>query len=391
MQFGGRSAPPYRSCSRRHCAAAKSRPQLFFAAAAVLMAAIAAPVNAQQPAVPVGTVYAERQPIAKTRDFVGRVEATDRVEVRARVKGYLEQILFKEGQTVKKGDLLYQIEKGLFQADVEQAQGALERSKAAKTLTAIQLQRAQELLEKSAGTAVARDQALAADQQAEATVMASQANLDTSKINLGYTDITSPIAGKISKTNITVGNVVGPDSGVLTLIVSEDPMYVTFPVSERELLQAQLNPSSGNLAGTKIKIRFADGSTYNREGSINFVDVSVNRATDTVLVRATMANPDGVLIDGQLVSVTIETGAPEQKVVVPQAALIADQEGVYVFVVEDGKAVVKRIKTGGESGPNVVVENGLTGGEQVIVQGIQSLRPGQPVQAAPMPASLKGI
>ena len=346
--------------------------------------------RAQQPqTVPVGTVYAEKRPIAQIRDFVGRVDATDRVEIRARVKGYLEDVLFKEGEIVHKGEPLYRIEKGLFQADVENAQGALERSKAAKTLTVIQLERAQQLLEKNAGTAVARDQALAADQQAQGAIMADEASLDTAKINLGYTDIVSPITGKISKTNITVGNVVGPDSGILTTIVSQDPMYVTFPVSQRELLQAHFS-NAVDLTKIKIKIRFADGSTYKHEGTINFIDVSVDRATDTVLARATIPNPDGTLIDGQLVSVSVQVGEPEEKVVVPQAALIADQQGVYLFVVEDGKAAVRRVKPGGENGPNVVIDEGLKGGEQVIVEGIQSIRPGQAVQAAPMPASLKG-
>ncbi len=362
----------------------------FFAATLALTIVSAITANAQQSAVPVGTVLAERRPITQTRDFVGRVDATDRVEIRARVKGYLDAVLFKEGEIVKKGDPLYRIEKGLFQADVVNAQGALERTKAAKTLTAIQLQRAEDLLAKSAGTAVARDQALAADQQAEGAIMADQASLDTANINLGYTDIVSPITGKISKTNITVGNVVGPDTGVLTTIVSQDPMYVTFPVSQRELLDAHLSTDPADLAKVKIKIRFADGSTYKHEGTINFLDVSVNRATDTVLARATIPNPDGTLIDGQLVSVSVQAGEPQEKVVIPQGALIADQEGVYVFVVEDGKAVVKRIKPGGELGANVVVNEGLKGGEQVIVEGLQSIRPGQPVQAAPMPASLKG-
>jgi len=297
-------------------------------------------------------------------------------------------VLFKEGDIVKKGDQLYQIEKGLFQAAVEAAKGALERSKAAKTLTAIQLQRAQELLEKNAGTAVARDQALAADQQAQGQILADQANLDTANINLGYTDIASPIAGKVSKTNVTAGNVVGPASGILTLIVSQDPMYISFPVSQRELLQAQLSGRGLDLTNIKIKIRFADGSTYQHEGTVNFIDVSVDRSTDTVLARATMPNPDGALIDGQLVSVAVEAGAPQEKVVVPQSALIADQQGVYVFAVEDGKAVVKRIKTGGESGPNIVVDEGLKGGEQIIVEGLQSIRPGQAVLAAPAATGL---
>ena len=386
MPFGDLRALCKRMSGRGFAARKNWRARAFAVTVLALNVAAAIPAAAQQAqpaAVPVGTVYAERQSISNIRDFVGRVEATGRVDIRARVQGYLEQVLFKEGDIVKKGDQLYQIEKGLFQAAVEAAKGALERSKAAKTLTAIQLQRAQELLEKNAGTAVARDQALAADQQAQGQILADQANLDTANINLGYTDIASPIAGKVSKTNVTAGNVVGPASGVLTLIVSQDPMYISFPVSQRELLQAQLSGRGMDLTNIKIKIRFADGSTYKHEGIVNFIDVSVDRATDTVLARATMPNPDGALIDGQLVSVAVEAGAPQDKVVVPQSALIADQQGVYVFAVEDGKAVVKRIKTGGESGPNIVVDEGLKGGEQIIVEGLQSIRPGQAVQAAP--------
>jgi len=367
---------------------ARKRPLCVAVAALAVAAAIPAAAQQQTATVPVGTVYAEKQQIAESRDFVGRVEAINRVEVRARVKGYLEDVLFTEGDIVKKGQPLYHIEKGLFQAAVEQARGALERSKSAKVLTAIQLQRAQDLLDKNAGTAVARDQALAADQQAEGAILSDQANLDTANINLGYTDIVSPIDGKVSKTNVTVGNVVGPDTGALTLIVSQDPMYISFPVSQRELLQAQLSGQGLDLKSIKVKIRFADGSAYKHEGTVNFIDVSVDRATDTVLARATIPNPDDSLIDGQLVSVAVQAGAPVEKVVVPQAALIADQEGVYVFAVEDGKAVVKRIKTGGESGTNVVVNEGLNGGEQIVVEGLQSLRPGQPVQASPSATSL---
>ena len=347
------------------------------------------PADAQEKAVPVGTVYAQLQEIAKSRDFVGRVEAVDRVSVQARVKGFLEAVLFKEGDFVNKGDPLYHIERGPFQAAVEQARGGLERSKAAKTLTQIQLQRAEELLTRNAGTAVARDQALAADQQAEGQILSDQANLDNANINLGYTDIVAPISGKISKTNVTMGNVVGPESGVLTVIVSQDPMYVTFPVSQREFLNLQAQGREVDRKDIKVRIRFANGVTYNQLGTINFVDVMVDRATDTVLVRAKMPNPDGLLVDGQLVTVVLQASKPQQKVTIPQAALIADQQGIYVFVVEDGKAAVRRVKTGGEEGPDIIVNDGLKGGEQIIVEGLQSIRPGQPVQATPVPASLK--
>jgi membrane fusion protein (multidrug efflux system) len=352
----------------------------------------ALPAAAQQQGsaapIAVGTVTAERRPIAQTREFVGRVEAIDRVEVRARVTGYLEEVLFKEGDLIMQGTPLYQIEKGLFQAAVEQAQGALERSKGAQALSAIQLQRAQELLDKNAGTAVARDQAKAADEGAKGTVMQDEANLSTANINLGYTDIASPITGKVSKTNVTRGNVIGPDSGVLTMIVSQDPMYVTFPVSQREFLALQETGRQLNISELKVRIRFSDDSAYEQVGKVNFVDVSVDRATDTVLVRATFPNPSSGLIDGQFVRVTVEAGTPQEKVLVPQAALISDQEGVYVFVIKDGKAAVARIKIEGEIGADVIVEQGLSGGEQIIVQNLQAVRPGAPVQASPMPQAL---
>jgi membrane fusion protein (multidrug efflux system) len=337
-------------------------------------------------AIAVGTVAAERKAIARSGVLVGRVEAIQRVEVRARVTGYLEEVLFKEGDLIKEGAPLYRIEKGLFEAAVTAAEAAVERSKAAKVLTEVQLQRAQELLDKNSGTVVARDQALAADQQAKGQLMGDQANLATAKINLGYTDIVTPIKGKVGKTNITKGNVVGPNSGVLTVIVSQDPMYVSFPVSQREYLAAL--ERKADIDRIRARIRFSDGKTYGGVGEINFVDVSVNRSTDTILVRATLPNPEGTLVDGQLVQVVLDSGTAEEKVLVPQAALIADQAGVYVFVVEDGKAVVKRIKTGAEVGADVVVENGLNGGEQVIVQGLQGTRPGAPVQAAPLPKTM---
>jgi membrane fusion protein (multidrug efflux system) len=334
-------------------------------------------------AIPVGTVIAERKAINATFDFVGRVEAVNRVQIQARVKGFLDSVNFKEGDAVKEGDPLYHIEPGLFQAAVEQAQGALERSKAAKALTAIQLDRAEQLLKTQAGSVVARDQAKAADDQANGAILTDEANLQTAQINLGYTEIAAPISGKIGRTNITKGNVVGPDSGPLTLIVSQDPMYVTFPVSQRDLLQAQKTRRGADIKD--VRLRFSDGSSYEEVGSINFVDVTVDRATDTVTVRATMPNPKGVLIDGQFVQVKLESGKSEEKVLIPQAALIADQEGVYVFVVEDGKAAVRRIRPGAGQGPDVVVESGLSGGEQVIVQGLQGVRPGMAVRANPLP------
>ena len=204
-----------------------------------------------------------------------------------------------------------------------------------------------------------RDQALASDQQAAGQILIDQANLDTANINLGYTEISSPIAGKIGRTNITKGNVVGPDSGPLALVVSQDPMYVTFPVSQRELLHRR--GRQGRRPSIKVRLRFSDGSLYDRDGEINFVDVSVDRTTDSVHRARHHPQPEGVLIDGQLVRVLVQSGEPMEKVVIPQAALIADQQGVYVFMVEDGKAAVRRVKVGGRAAPASSIESGLSG------------------------------
>lgn len=357
--------------------------------AALIVCGLYAPADAQTkqepPAVPVGVIAAEKKPVTQAFDFVGRVQAVDRVQVRARVTGYLEDVLFKEGDLIQGGAPLYHLEKGLFEAAVGQAEGALERSKATKTLTEVQLARAEDLLARNAGTVVARDQALSADQSAKGQITTDEANLQTAKINLGYTSIKSPITGKVGKTSITKGNVVGPDSGPLTVIVSQDPMYVSFPVSQREFLRAREVGHKIDVTDITASLRFADGSSYKPVGKINFVDPSVDRSTDTILVRAAFPNPDHVLVDGQFVRVGLEIGTPEEKVVIPQAALISDQQGVYVFVASDGKAAVRRIKPAGESGSGVIIDQGLNVGELVIVEGLQGMRPGAPVQATPLP------
>jgi len=341
--------------------------------------------------VPVGTVKAERKAISKGWEFVGRVEAINRVDIRARVKGYLEAVLFKEGDLVKEGDPLYRIEKGLFEAAVGQAEGALQKSKAEYELAVKTRQRQEELFSKNVTPEQKLDEAHAAEGKEKGNVTTDEANLKAARINLSYTDILAPIAGKIGRAALTKGNVIGPESGVLTTIVSQDPMYVTFPVSQRDFLQAQESGRRGDLDlnDIKVQLRYSDGSMYDQVGQFNFVDVSVDRATDTLLMRATIPNPKGGLTDGQIMHVMVEGGTPEEKVMIPQAALIADQEGVYVFVVEDGKAVVKRVKPGGERGTNVMIESGLSAGDLVIVEGLQGVRPGIAVRASPLPQAIR--
>lgn len=352
-----------------------------------LAATLAETRAADQPPTRVGVVTAAKEPINPAKEFVGRIEAVERVSVRARITGFLQEVLFKEGDIVKEGAPLYRIESEPFEAAVQQAQGALVKAQGQAANAKTQLDRAETLLKSQSGSVAVRDQRLAEEQTAKGDVLVGEANLQTAKINLGYTEITAPITGMIGRTSVTKGNVVGPDSGVLTTIVSRDPMYVTVPVSQREFLQLKGDERQSASAALTVHLRFSDGSAYEFPGRINFIDVSVDKATDAVLVRASVPNPQGLLIDGQLVKVAIQGDEPEEKVVVPQAALIADQQGVYVFVVEDGKAIVRRLKLGGERGADVIVESGLNGGEQVIVEGMEALRPDAPVIAAPVPKS----
>ncbi len=367
--------------------------RLLLCTAAALCTLAGAPRGwAQQPTtIPVGTVAAELRPITKATEFVGRIEAMDRVDVRARVTGFLEDVLFKEGNFVKENDVLYRIERESFDAAVQQARGALLEAQGNYANATAQRARTEELTKTDVASRALLDERKAAETSAQGQVVITDANLKAANVNLGYTDIVAPISGQIGRSKLTKGNVVGPDSGVLTTIVSHDPMYVTFPVSQREFLKVkerEAREARQQVLG--VRIRFSDGSTYDPTGRIDFVDVTVDRATDFVLVRATIPNPNGALIDGQLVRVSVEADKPEEKVLVPQSALVVDQQGPYVFVVVDGKAAVARVKLGGESGPYAIVDDGLKGGEQVVVQGMESLRPGASVVASPAPPPLSG-
>jgi membrane fusion protein, multidrug efflux system len=360
----------------------------------VAVALAVVPTNAQQQpsqAIPVNVSGAEKRAVTPGTRFVGRIEAVERVDIRARVTGYLDAVLFKDGDRVKTGAALYRIEKPPFEAKLAQAQADIARATAQLDNATAQRERADELVKTSATSLAVRDDRVAQEKTAQGSLAAAQAERMTAQINLDYTDIRSPIDGQIGRTAATRGNVVGPDSGVLATIVSADPMYVSFPVSQREFIQLRERTQGMPRPELyKVIVQFSNGSTYPSPGKINFVDVKVDRATDTVLVRASLPNPDGVLVDGQLVQVTVESEKQEERVLVPQTALIADQEGIYVFVVENSKAAVRRLKVGQAVGPSVIVESGLSGGELVVVGGAQQLRPGAPVRATPVEKPLGG-
>lgn len=362
------------------------------AAVLALASGPAAAQPASPSAPPVGVMQVTREAVTEAVAFVGRIEAIERVNLVARVTGFLEERAFREGQEVRKDDLLFIIERAPYLAAVEAAKAKLASAEAAKTNADAQLARAEELLRTRDTSPAVRDQRKAEAEMAAAQVLEAQAALTRAEINLGYTLIRAPVAGRIGRAAVSPGNVVGPETGPLALLVGQDPMYVTFAVSQRVFLD--LDREARRDAGQKLRVRlrFQDGSRYDQAGQIDFVDVTVAQGTDTVTVRARIDNPDRRLIDGQFVSVAVEGPEPEQRVVIPQAAMMLDQQGAYVFVVEDGRAAIKRLRLGQPiEGGRIVVEDGLAGGEMLIVDGLQRVRAGQPVQGVPAaPRPMRG-
>jgi membrane fusion protein (multidrug efflux system) len=355
--------------------------------AAALAAFVTLPALAQE-AVPVGTIIAAKQSVSNALTYVGRVQAINSVSVRARVTGYLDAVLFTEGDPVKEGDRLFQIDPAPFAAAVQQAQGQLLQAQGDYANASLQSQRAEELVRTNVTSVAERDRRVAEQQHAQGAVIIADANLKTAEINLGYATITAPVSGRVGRAQVTKGNLVGPDTGQLTLIVSQDPMYVLFPVSQTEFLRIRAQGQNVNRGNVSVRLHFADGSAYDQTGKVNFIDVAVDPSTDTVLVRAEFPNPNGILVDKQFVTVSVVSDTPDEKVVIPQAALLADQEGVYVFVVQDGKAAIRRVKPGVEVGAGIAIDSGLAAGDQVVVNGTQTLRPGAAVTASPIPASM---
>lgn len=348
--------------------------------------------NAAPPAPPpsVGVIGVARKPITEAAAFVGRVEAIDKVDLRARVTGFLEKRHFTEGQDVAVDDLLFTLERAPYEAEVEQRQAELARAEANAQNAELQLRRARELLRNQNIPQATVDERVAASASAQADILQAKAALRQAQINLGYTEIRSPIVGRIGRAAFSEGNLVGPDSGILATIVHQDPMYVTFPVSQREVLEFQRRVAEreADPAHVVVRLRLSDGSLYPQPGRINFLDVQVSPGTDTVTVRAEVPNPKRTLVEGQFASVTVESETPEPALVVPQAAVQTDQAGSFVLVVDSEKKVeVRRVTLGASQEGDVVVAKGLKEGEQIVLEGIQKVRPGQVVSPAPASAA----
>jgi membrane fusion protein (multidrug efflux system) len=370
----------------------------FAAQLGIFVVLAAAPALAQAPGGPpaVGVVTVEQATITETSEFVGRVQAIQRVALTARVTAFQEERLFVEGTEVHAGDLLYKLERGPFEADVSNKEGAVADNSAKLLNATIQLNRAKTLLTTPAGQQSTVDDAVAAQRSQAAQLAEAQAALRQSRINLDYTEIHAPIDGQISRTSITPGNVVSPSTGPLAMIVSQDPMYVTFPVAVRLLTELRARYAGrGGLNAVQVRLKLPDGTPYDQSGKIDYVDPSVSPGTDTILVRAVIANPvrgtpapgrlvERSLIDGAFVTVSVEGIEPVTALAIPRAAVMSDQSGNYVFVVgPDNKVARRAIQLGQSTAALAVIADGLKQGETVILDGLQRVRPGVQVAAGP--------
>jgi membrane fusion protein (multidrug efflux system) len=346
--------------------------------------------EAQAPPAPaVGVRAAETRGVARSYEFIGRIGAINTVQLRARVEGFLEKRLFTEGQEVKANDLLYQIEREPYQAQVDQAKAKLDSDQAQVVNAELQYRRSFELAQHQNAPQSQADKDKATLQSYQASVAQDQAALEVAKINLGYTEIRAPVDGRIGRTAYTDGNLVNAASGVLATIVSQDPIYAIFPVAQRTLedIRAERQQENGRTIKIEIRVKLANGKEYPHPGVWNFTDPQVNQQTDTLIMRATLPNPDRQLVDGQFATVVVKERKEQPRLVVPQAALQLDQAGTFVLVVNpDSKVETRRVTPGPVDGTDIVITDGLKVGEQVIVEGIQKVRPGQAVTATPLPS-----
>ena len=345
----------------------------------------------------VGVIRVERRPMTDSYEFNGRIQAINSVNIVARVTAWLDKQLFAEGTDVKKGGLLYTLERPPFQAAVDRQKSAVAQAEAQLANADIELRRAQQLVERSAGTQQRLDNAEASQRVAVAQLKAAQAQLKTAQIDLDYTDIYSPIDGRIGRTSVTIGNLVSSSSGTLTTVVSQDPMYVVFPIPTRRAIELREAYSrQGGFDAVKIRLRLPDGRIYGETGKLDFINNAVAQDTDTFLIRGVIPNPvlesataGGVklreLVADEFVTVLVESVQPKLVIAVPRAAILADQQGDYVYVVDDQNiARQRRVRLGQLTPETAGIADGLKEGEQVIVEGVQRARPNAPVTPAPI-------
>jgi multidrug efflux system membrane fusion protein len=366
---------------------ARSRFVLPVIAAAALAASACSRGGAQAAAPPPPEVDAAQvivRPVRQWDEFSGRTAATDAVDVRARVSGYIDRIAFKEGGEVKAGDLLFVIDPRPYRAAYDSAAAQLAHARATEQLAQEEEQRAQRLI---AGKAISReefDMRRAGSTQSSADVRAAEAAVATARLNLGFTEVRSPIAGRVSRAMLTLGNLAQADQSVLTSVVSQDPVYVYFQPDEQTFLRYAELARKGERAksANPVRVGLATDKDHPYTGTVNFINNQVDPATGTISLRAVVPNPDRIFTPGLYARVQLEGGADITAILIDDKAVMTDQDRKYVYVVgPENKAVRKDVTLGGFADELRIVRSGLDANDKVIVAGLQKIFvPNEPVK-----------
>jgi membrane fusion protein, multidrug efflux system len=344
------------------------------------------------PATPVSVAIVEQRDIALWDEFSGRLEAIERVDVRARVAGQVQTVHFREGALVRQGDLLITIDPAPYAAEVRRAEAQVAAAQAELVLARSELDRSRQLWERRVVPQRDLDERLNAERGAEANLRAAEAGLEVARLNLGYTSVRAPVAGRVGRLEVTVGNLVaaGPGAPVLTTLVSIDPIYASFSADEETVarvlgsLGAEPHGQLGRIP-VRMDTATSDGTSY--EGALQLVDNQVDGSSGTVFARAVFANPDGLLIPGQFARLQVGRATTEPAVLVSERAVGTDQDKKFVTVVgQDDKAEYREVTLGPSVDGLRVVTQGVAPGERVVVNGLQRVRPGTLVapQLVPM-------
>ncbi|OWT77360.1 MULTISPECIES: efflux RND transporter periplasmic adaptor subunit [unclassified Achromobacter] len=342
-------------------------------------------LNPGPPQVGVVTVQPERTP--SVSELPGRVDAVRDAQIRARVTGIVQKLAFEQGGDVKENQLLFKIDPAPYKAAYDQAAAQLKQSQADLFSAKALADRYAPLVKANAVSKQEYDNAVASYRQADAAVAAARANLQTASINLGYTDVTSPISGRIGKPLVTEGALVeGSAATQMALVQQLDPIYVDFTQSTTELAQLRRALASGQLQkigdnSAQAKVLLEDGSEYKHAGKLLFTGITVDPGTGQVNLRAEFPNPEHDLLPGMYVRVRLAQGVDAQALLVPQQALQRTPDGLQsLMLVRDGKVASVNVTTAGVNNGRWIVTSGLKAGDVVIVEGFQKIRPGAPVK-----------
>jgi len=330
-------------------------------------------------------------PISKeiypTYSTTGRIEAQNSIDIIARVSGWLQEKYFQEGDTVKKGQKLFLIEPDEYALAARTARARVNENSAVYKNSETDLKRAEQLLKEDLVSREYYDNALTERNKNRAALDGAISDMNKANLNLSYTNITSPMNGRIGKAIVSVGNYVTPSTGVIAQIYTTNPMKVIFPLKSSDFIELKRyykeNPNDESTVS--VLLRLSDGSTYEKEGTIEFVDNKVDENTGTVTMRAVFENPDEILVPGDYVNITIRVNSPQKVMLIPQSATKTDVgTGYYVWTIKDGKAVKKDIVVNENYENNWVVEKGLNYDDVVVMKGIQDIyKSGQPLKTKP--------